>query len=105
MPLTVSTKDGVLQGVAGDDYVKFLGIPYAAPPTGNLRWRAPQPVEPWSGVRQASGFGPSCIQPSSPTGFGVHDARQSEDCLYLNVWAPNDSGGRKLPVMMYIHGG
>jgi para-nitrobenzyl esterase len=106
MPNTVAIGDGALQGVEGDEYVKFLGIPYAAPPTGDLRWRAPQPVEPWSGVRDASRFGPSCIQPSFPTSVAVLDPGvQSEDCLYLNVWAPKNAGGRKLPVMMWIHGG
>lgn len=106
MSRTVTIIDGALQGVEADDYVKFLGIPYAAPPIGDLRWRAPQPVEPWSGVREASQFGPSCIQPELPAAVGALDVGvQSEDCLYLNVWAPKNADGGKLPVMMWIHGG
>jgi para-nitrobenzyl esterase len=102
----VSTADGALRGVQGDDYVKFLGIPYAAPPVGDLRWRAPQPIEPWGGLREASQFGASCIQPPLPVSATVPDAgEQCEDCLYLNVWAPKNAGGGKLPVMMWIHGG
>jgi para-nitrobenzyl esterase len=98
--------EGALRGVDGEGYVKFLGIPYAAAPVGDLRWRAPQPVEPWSGARDASRFGPSCIQPPFPSAVGVMDAgEQSEDCLYLNVWKPKNAGGDKLPVMMWIHGG
>jgi para-nitrobenzyl esterase len=93
-------------GVAGVD--SFLGLPYAAPPIGNLRWRPPQPASSWSGVRDATQFGPSCpqAQPQSANPF-LPPGAISEDCLYLNVYAPpvssNDQGGR--PVLVWIHGG
>jgi para-nitrobenzyl esterase len=77
----------------------YLGIPFAAPPVGNLRWRPPQPVVPWKDVRQAKAAPPACMQ---------KDAHEpiSEDCLYLNVWTPKDARpGVKLPVMVYIYGG
>jgi len=100
----VRVDGGLVRGadVAGVD--SFLGLPYAAPPTGNLRWRPPRPDAGWSGVRDATQFGPSCPQAASP--FAPPGAF-SEDCLYLNVYAPpvgsNDQGGR--PVLVWIHGG
>lgn len=78
----------------------FKGIPYAAPPVGKLRWRPPQPPEEWTGVRQCNEFGPKSLQGKRG---GVRG--QSEDCLYLNVWAPRDKKTEKLPVMVWIHGG
>jgi para-nitrobenzyl esterase len=107
MAHTVSIDSGALEGVEGDGYVKYLGVPYAAPPVGDLRWRAPQAPPAWSGVRKADRFGPSCIQPPLPLTLATagDDIPQSEDCLYLNVWAPRGAAGRKLPVMMWIHGG
>jgi len=97
----VATADGLLRGTtAGSDH-EFLGIPYAAPPVGNLRWRAPQPAARWKGVRAATSFAPHCPQPGSP--FGV--ASTSEDCLYLNVYAPAGVSLRNRPVMVWIHGG
>ena len=82
----------------------FLGIPYAAPPTGPLRWREPQPVERWAGVRNAIEFGPRCAQ---PTLFSItfRSTQMSEDCLYLNVWTPASGNEEKLPVLVYFHGG
>jgi para-nitrobenzyl esterase len=87
----------------------FRGLPFAAPPLGDLRWRAPRPVEPWQSVRDASEFADVCIQPPGqgrlniavlPDGPGM-----SEDCLYLNVWTPADSAADALPVLVYIYGG
>jgi para-nitrobenzyl esterase len=104
----VRIDSGLVQGaeVAGVD--SFLGLPYAAPPTGNLRWRPPQPAAAWSGVRNATTFGPSCpqVQVLAENPF-LPPETISEDCLYLNVYAPpvssNDQGGR--PVLVWIHGG
>ena len=86
----------------------YRGIPFAAPPVGNLRWRPPQPVVPWSGVKAADHFSPACMQP--PTGTEGNAWREglasiSEDCLYLNVWTPAQSADAHLPVMVFIHGG
>jgi para-nitrobenzyl esterase len=101
--LVVITTGGTLRGKATGRMDEFLGIPYAAPPVGRLRWRPPHPAAPWTGVRAATAFGPHCPQP--PSGFGV--ASTSENCLYLNVFTPAGArnGGRGLPVMVWIHGG
>ena len=80
----------------------FKGIPYSAAPVGNLRWREPQPVVPWTGVRSATTFGPHAMQGRLFSDIEFRDAGQGEDCLYLNVWAP---AGKKLAVMIWIHGG
>lgn len=82
----------------------FRGIPYAAPPTGHYRWQAPQPVARWAGVRQATQFAPRCMQLSQETA-SFRSTAMSEDCLYLNVWAPARSTNAKLPVLVYFHGG
>ncbi len=81
----------------------YLGIPFAQPPVGKLRWRPPQPVEPWDGVRDCTKFGPSCPQ---PPGTIIPDVRgaKSEDCMYLNVWTAANAGDKR-PVMVWIHGG
>ena len=93
---------GVLSGVSEGTTRAFKGIPFAAPPVGALRWRAPQPASGWSGVRDASAFGPICPQINLP---GRLQLPQSEDCLTLNVWTPNNAPGTKLPVMVWIYGG
>lgn len=102
----VNTVNGAVRGVAHDGIASFKGIPYAAPPIGEYRWRAPQPVTPWTGERDASKFGASCPQVSwSSNGAKIMEGT-SEDCLYLNLWEPADAASEsKLPVMVWIHGG
>ena len=98
----MSIADGQLQGHVDRSAYAFLGIPYAAPPVGALRWKEPQPPAPWTGVRDASQFGNRCPQNASST--NMTPASTTEDCLYLNVWTPNPAAS-KLPVMVWIHGG
>jgi para-nitrobenzyl esterase len=99
----VTIMDGAVRGKGTGVTHEFLGIPYAAPPVGPLRWRPPQPVAQWSGERDATTFAPHCAQPATPFGAGS----LSEDCLYLNVFAPagRKHGGDGRPVMVWIHGG
>jgi para-nitrobenzyl esterase len=98
----VHTTQGDVSGVAAGPVESFKGIPFAAPPVGDLRWRAPEPGPSWAGVRAAAAFGPPCLQPSRiPSGVAA-----SEDCLTLNLWRPATAkSGAKLPVMVWIHGG
>jgi para-nitrobenzyl esterase len=101
---TVRIDTGAVAGVATSTpgiYV-FKGIPYAAPASGNLRWRAPQPAAKWDGVRKMDQFGPPCVQPLRTD---PKQTRGSEDCLSLNVWTPAKSAGDKLAVMVWVHGG
>jgi len=102
----VKVKSGILSGVTEGDVSYFKGIPFAAPPVGEFRWRPPQPVQPWEGVRDASEFGPTCAAVGWGAAAGTIQQGSSEDCLYLNVWTPaNAKEGAKLPVMVWIHGG
>jgi len=97
-------EQGVLVGREADGVRSFKGVPYARPPVGDLRWRAPQPAPPWDGERDAGRVGAICIQPPANGDNGVGPLPMSEDCLTLNVWAPADGEG-PLPVMVWIHGG
>src|SRR5215475_11216523 len=83
----------------------FKGIPYAAPPVGSLRWKPPQVVPAWSGVRTATEWGPRCVQSNRLGDTDPVNRRMDEDCLYLNVWTPATSAAEKLAVMVWIHGG
>jgi para-nitrobenzyl esterase len=98
-PAPVRIEDGMVQGTFEDGLVVYRGIPFATPPTGDQRWRAPQPAAKWAGVRQTTKFGPMPIQ-GSRTGPDM-----SEDCLCLNVWTPAKSAGDRIPVLVWIYGG
>ncbi|MGZ3370144.1 MAG: carboxylesterase/lipase family protein [Caulobacteraceae bacterium] len=111
----VKTQNGLVSGIPGSapGVTVFRGIPFGAPPVGPLRWREPQPVANWTGVRDGSKWGDACIQPSAKTrALGVNLAidlpdspKMSEDCLNLNVWTPATKAGQKLPVMVWVYGG
>jgi para-nitrobenzyl esterase len=100
----VKIDTGKVKGKADGAISAFLGIPYAAPPVGNLRWKAPAPAAKWSGTRDATKFGSRCMQGPVYSDMVFRDPGINEDCLYLNVWAPKKSS-EKLPVMVWIYGG
>jgi para-nitrobenzyl esterase len=108
----VKTDAGSLSGTVQDGVRVFKGIPYAAPPVGPLRWKEPQAVAKWTGVRKADSYGNVCMQNPAPQRFPTNTATDlpgspgmSEDCLYLNVWSNANSAAAKLPVMFWIYGG
>jgi para-nitrobenzyl esterase len=103
----VETANGQVEGTSSADAKVriFKGIPFAAPPVGDLRWKAPQPPANWSGVRKATQFGARCMQARIYSDMVFRDSGPSEDCLYLNVWTPAAEAGAKLPVMVWIYGG
>ena len=101
----VRTKSGTVKGVSASDgaFRIFKSIPYAAPPVGEFRWQAPRPAASWQGVRDATEFGPRCLQGQIFADIVFKDL--SEDCLTLNIWTPAKSAAARLPVMVWIHGG
>ncbi|MCX2741695.1 carboxylesterase/lipase family protein [Pontibacter anaerobius] len=100
------TVNGLVEGTMEESGVRaFKGIPFAAPPTGDLRWREPQPVQNWQGVRSAKKFGPRAMQLPIFGDMNFRSDGMSEDCLYLNVWTPAKSEKEKLPVLVYFYGG
>src|SRR4030095_9660201 len=103
---TVRVEGGLISGSVVDGVRSYKGIPFAAPPVGELRWKAPQPVAAWEGVRECNDFGPDCPQAPYPQSslYYSQPRKQSEDCLYLNVWTAAKPG-EKRPVMVWIHGG
>lgn len=103
---TVSTASGNVQGATQGPVEAFKGIPFAAPPVGDLRWRAPQPAKPWPGVMKATSYSADCMQVPFPSDAAPLGTKPAEDCLYLNVWRPvGTSPTAKLPVMFWIYGG
>ncbi len=94
-----------MKGIAADGVTAFKGIPYAAPPAGALRWKAPKPAMRWKGVRDGAEFGPRCMQANIYGDMVFRDKGPSEDCLNLNVWTPAATAGAHLPVMVWIYGG
>jgi len=107
MKSKVTMSHGELVGTrnAATGVTSFKGIPFAAPPVGDLRWKAPQPVQPWSGVRAALRFGPRAMQLPIFGDMNFRSDGMSEDCLYLNVWTPDPSRDARLPVLVYFYGG
>ena len=103
----VKIDNGTLEGTGpqASGVREFKGIPFAAPPVGDLRWAPPQAVKNWTGPRQATAFGPRCMQQALYGDMGFRSNGMSEDCLYLNVWTAAKSANTKLPVMVYFFGG
>lgn len=102
--MVVQIDTGGLQGLEEEGVISWKGIPFAAPPVGKLRWRAPQPAAPWQGVREADAYGNDCMQLPFPSDAAPLGTPPAEDCLYANIWRPA-SDAEKLPVIVWIYGG
>jgi para-nitrobenzyl esterase len=103
-PTLVKVEGGLVEGTIEDGITIYRGIPFAAPPVGDLRWRPPQPLKKWEGVLKGNKFAPACPQANIPM-LGYINYGMSEDCLYLNIWKPLNPSDKKLPVIVWIHGG
>ena len=103
--LQVKAQYGILEGFEEDGVKKFLGVPFAQAPVGELRWKAPQPVQPWEGVREAKSFGDDPMQLNVFGDMNFRGSGRSEDCLYLNIWTTATSTADALPVLIYFNGG
>ena len=103
--LQVKTQNGILKGFEEDGVKKFLGVPFAQAPVGELRWKAPQPLQAWEGVREALGFGDDPMQPKVFGDMAFRGPKRSEDCLYLNIWTTATTTADALPVLIYFNGG
>lgn len=101
----VQTGSGILEGINESGIKVFKGVAFAAPPVGNLRWTAPQPVQKWDGIRKADEFGPNPMQENVFGDMMFGTKKMSEDCLYLNIWTPAKTMDEKLPVFIYFNGG
>lgn len=99
------TGNGILEGINESGIKVFKGVPFAAPPVGNLRWADPQPVQKWDGIRKADEFGPNPMQENVFGDMMFGTKKMSEDCLYLNIWTPAKTMDEKLPVFIYFNGG
>ncbi|MBP5799071.1 MAG: carboxylesterase family protein [Prevotella sp.] len=103
--LQVKTQYGILEGFEEDGVKKFLGVPFAQAPVGELRWKAPQPLQTWEGVREAKAFGDDPMQPNVFGDMNFRGSGRSEDCLYLNIWTTASTTADALPVLIYFNGG
>ncbi|MDD7104431.1 MAG: carboxylesterase family protein, partial [Bacteroidales bacterium] len=103
--VSVKTSYGILEGLDISGIKTFKGVPFAAPPTGDNRWREPQPLQPWQGIRECHDYAPDPMQEPifGDMNFGADSI--SEDCLYLNIWTPAITMNEKLPVLIYFNGG
>ena len=98
------TDSGTISGVRENGLSVYKGVPFAAPPVGDLRWRPSAPVTPWAGTRKTDAFAPACMQTGASMP-GETPPAVSEDCLYLNIWTPAKSAHERLPVIVWIYGG